>query len=56
MTQHDNNFELNFLNKNKINYLYFRLEEIENPLNTNDDRLTQVFKNDEVVIYRYDKK
>lgn len=56
MTQHDNNFELNFLNKNKINYLYFRLEEIENPLNTNDDRLTQVFKNDEVVIYRYDQK
>lgn len=52
MTQHDNNFELNFLKKNHINYLYFRLDELDTPIKIKDNNLTEVYKNDEVVIYK----
>ncbi len=53
MNQKDVIFNNYFLTKNNINYLYLRLDEIDKPINITANNLTEVFRNNEVVIYKY---
>ena len=55
MLQKDSQFENEFLRNNHIDYLYFRLDELEDPLNISANNLAEVYKNTEVVIYKYDQ-
>lgn len=53
MDQKDIIFNNSFLTNNKINYLYFRLDEINKPIDLVANNLTEVFKNNEAVVYKY---
>lgn len=51
--QSDISFNNLFLTNNKISYLYFRLDEIEKQIDLKKNNLTEVFKNNEIIIYKY---
>lgn len=44
-----------FLVEAKIHYLYFRRDELDKPINQQNQNLKQVYSNNEVVIYKYVK-
>ena len=44
-----------FLSEANINYLYFRNDELDTPINVSNLQLKKVFSNSEVVIYQYVK-
>ena len=56
MSQIDLKFNKEYLTNNKIDYLYFRKDEIKNPIDATKNNLTEVFKNNEVVIYKNENK
>jgi len=53
MSQKDPVSDKDFLVQKHINYLYFRLDELDTPLKIKENNLTEVYKNDEVIIYQY---
>ncbi len=53
MAQKDVNFSKDFLSKNSIDYLYFRLDEIEYPIINDGNYLKEVFKNNEIIIFKH---
>lgn len=56
MMQDDIKFAKDYLTQNKIDYLYFRKEELKKPIQSSLIGLSRVFENQEVIVYINENK